>query len=222
MLTPLKKLLGRNELIFRDCVKKLDKVYNPAGYRVSIPISPFGTQNPLHFYMHIVPKYKEGYGSVGIKSVLGKSFAPEVAEDAKKLFQLTDNNTIVAERSKIVAKLHIEIGNITISTKNRLSNDINAVDQETWDQIGEICQELIQKMKSASFAGGFTIKCKLKEKGTQLWRKEAEIPSNYSQTYPASEFLILLFPRFKIQKWWRQFRPQKNNQFLGRKNSRKK
>ena len=62
------------------------------------------------------------------------------------------------------------------------------MDQETWDQIGEACQELIQKMKSASFAGGFTIKCELKEKGTQLWRKEAEIPSNYSQTYPASEF----------------------------------
>ena len=55
----------------------------------------------------------------------------------------------------------------------------------------------------------------LKEKATQLWRKEAEIPQSYSQTYPASEFLILLFPRFKIQKWWRQFRPQKNNQFLG-------
>ena len=89
------------------------------------------------------------------------------------------------------------------------------MDQETWDQIGEVCQELIQKMKSASFAGGFTIKCKLKEKGTQLWRKEAEIPQSYSQTYPASEFSILLFPRFKIQKWWRQFRPQKNNQFLG-------
>ena len=81
--------------------------------------------------MRIVPKYKEGYGSLGIKNVLGKSFAPEVAEDAKKLFQLTNNNTIIAEKSKIVAKLHIEIGNITISTKNHLPNDINAVDQET-------------------------------------------------------------------------------------------
>ena len=89
------------------------------------------------------------------------------------------------------------------------------MDQETWDQIGEVYQELIQKMKSASFAGGFTIKCELKEKGTQLWKKEAEIPSNYSQTYPATEFSILLFPRFRIQKWWRQFRPQKNSQFLG-------
>ena len=36
-----------------------------------------------------------------------RKFAPEVTEDAKKLFQLTDNNTIVV-------KLHIEIGNITI------------------------------------------------------------------------------------------------------------
>ena len=160
-------------------VKKVDKAYNPAGYRVSIPISPIGTQNPPHFYMRVVPKYKKNYGSLGIKSVLGKSFAPEVAEDAKKLFQVTNDNTIIAEKNNIVARLHIEIGNITISTKNHLPNNINAVDQETWNQIGEVCQELIQKMESASFAGGFTIKCELNEKATQLWREEAEIPLSY-------------------------------------------
>jgi len=117
--------------VLRDVVKKVDKAYNPAGYRVSIPISPIGTQNPPHFYMRVVPKYKKNYGSLGIKSVLGKSFAPEVAEDAKKLFQVTNDNTIIAEKNNIVARLHIEIGNITISTKNHLPNNINAVDQET-------------------------------------------------------------------------------------------
>jgi hypothetical protein len=85
----------------------------------------------IHFYMRMVPKYEKNYGSLGIKSVLGKSFAPEVAEDAKKLFQVTNDNIIIAEKSKIVAKLHIEIGNTTIPTKNHLPNDINAVDQET-------------------------------------------------------------------------------------------
>ena len=79
-------------------INKINKAYNPIGYKVSIPIGPLASQNPPHFYMRIVPKYKEGYGSVGIKSVLGKSFAPEVAEDAKKLFQLTDKTTIVAQK----------------------------------------------------------------------------------------------------------------------------
>ena len=73
----------------------------------------------------MVPKYKKNYGSLGIKSVLGKSFAPEVAEDPKKLFQVTNNNIIIAEKSKVIAKLHIEIGNITISTKNHLPNNIS-------------------------------------------------------------------------------------------------
>jgi diadenosine tetraphosphate (Ap4A) HIT family hydrolase len=49
------------------------------------------------------------------------------------------------------------------------------VDQETWDQIGEVCQELIQKMKSASFAGGFTIKCELNEKATIMKRRSRNI-----------------------------------------------
>src|SRR5438105_14026391 len=104
--------------MYSQCiVKKVDKAYNPAGYRVSIPITPIGTQNPPHFYMQVVPKYKKNYGSLGIKSVLGKNFTPEVAEDAKKLFQVTNDNIIIAEKSKIVAKLHIEIGNIPFLLK---------------------------------------------------------------------------------------------------------
>jgi len=55
--------------------------------------------------------------------------------------------------------------------------------------------------KSASLTSGFTIKCELKEEAAKILRKEGELPSSYSETYPASEFSILLLPRFSMKKF---------------------
>ena len=55
------------------------------------------------------------------------------------------------------------MGYATISTKNHLLNNINAVDQETWDQLGEVLQETMQKFESAMEIHDFQIGCELGE-----------------------------------------------------------
>jgi len=154
--------------VLKDTINKIDKAYNPIGYKLSVPIVPLASQNPPHFYMRIVPKYKEAYGSRGIKGVSWKAFSQEGTEQANTIFQPTEDN-IVAEKSKVSARLHNEIGGIVVFTKNHLPNDINAIDQETWDQIGEVCQELIQKMASAeNFTTDATIRLEINQKAAEI------------------------------------------------------
>jgi diadenosine tetraphosphate (Ap4A) HIT family hydrolase len=46
--------------VFKETIKKIDKTYQPLGYRISIPVGEKAGQNvPYHFYMRIVPKYKK-------------------------------------------------------------------------------------------------------------------------------------------------------------------
>jgi len=63
------------------------------------------------------------------------SYVPATSEQIEltknALQPIADN--IIAERSKVIARLHNEtsFGYTIISTKEHLPNDINAVDQET-------------------------------------------------------------------------------------------
>ena len=80
--------------------------------------------------MRIVPKYKEDYGVTGSKGAYEKATPEQIKITKEKLKPNSDN--IIIE---------VNFGYTTISTKNHLLNSINAVDQETWDQFGEVLQE---------------------------------------------------------------------------------
>ena len=49
--------------VLKDTMKKIDKVYQPAGFRFTIPTGNLAGQNSPHFFARIVPKYKESYGN---------------------------------------------------------------------------------------------------------------------------------------------------------------
>src|SRR6185437_12803270 len=98
-------------------MKKIDKVYHPAGFRFTIPTGTLAGQNSPHFFARIVPKYKESYGNECWAKEY-KPATPEQIELAEKALQPTTDN-IIAEKSKVVARLHNEIafGYTTIQPK---------------------------------------------------------------------------------------------------------
>ena len=51
--------------VLKDTMKKIDKVYHPAGFRFTIPTGNLAGQNSPHFFARIVivPKYKKSYGN---------------------------------------------------------------------------------------------------------------------------------------------------------------
>lgn len=72
--------------VLKDSITKIENYYKcvnksgPLGYRISIPIGELAAQNiPQHFYCHVVPKYKENYGSTMVpynyKYEAGQNFA---------------------------------------------------------------------------------------------------------------------------------------------------
>src|SRR6185369_263583 len=129
-----------------------------AGYLISIPVGRLGNQTSPHFYTRLIPKYKKDWGEVG--RIMGKRVTPEVAEKIRNGFQPATDN-IIAEKSKVIARLHDEIGTIAISTKEHLSGDINAIDQETWLQFLQMLQELMEKCEAKFDCHDFAIKAEV-------------------------------------------------------------
>jgi len=126
--------------VLKETIQKIDKTYYPSGYQVAIPIGDGAAQNqPFHFYCQVVPKYKQGQGSVGTVGLIRENFGdPNVVKDAEKLNKTLQPNSdkIIAEKGKLIAKIHSdvgynELGCLAISTKNYLPNEINAIDQGT-------------------------------------------------------------------------------------------
>jgi len=121
----------------------------PLGYRVSMPVGKDGNQDApqgiSHFYMRVVPKYAVKYSSNSAVPESEKNEPePEFAERKKALLLALqpNQNKVIAEKSKIIAKLHDHeelvsftkdrlIGKAAIYTKNHLPNDINSIDPET-------------------------------------------------------------------------------------------
>ena len=166
--------------MLKDQIEKIDKVYKPAGYRISISVGKLGGENSPHFYMQIVPKYRENWGTVGSSSSYHPAI-PEQIETSKEAFQPNADN-IIAERDKIIARLHNDkhLGYTTISTKKHLPNDIKSIDSEIWSEIGEILQELMAKFEDKLECYDFTIGCQLGEKAEQMWKKK----KNEEKTFP--------------------------------------
>jgi len=85
--------------ILKDTVAKIERVYKPAGYWISISVGPLGGQNKEHFYMRIVPKYKLGYGSVGQTGSYMLA-TPEQQEKLKSSSFQPDSEGVFAKKSK--------------------------------------------------------------------------------------------------------------------------
>jgi len=125
--------------VLKDGIAKIENYYKyknkpgPLGYRINIPIGKLGGQNqPPHFYMRVVPKYKKDYGYVGSTG----PYKPASQEEIKKteaLFGIQEGEKIVGETEKLVAELRNEksFGFTKISTKKKLPPEIEAVDSET-------------------------------------------------------------------------------------------
>ena len=93
-------------------------------------------------------KYKEFYGNEYVGYTY-KLATPEQAENVNQVLQPNQDN-IVAEKSKVVAKLYNNTapGYIIINTKRYISfDDLLSLDPDTWSQMGEVLQETIKKIE---------------------------------------------------------------------------
>ena len=107
----------------------------------------------------------------------------------------------------MVARLYEEIGTIAISRKEKLPNNISTIDSETWSQLINILRELMEKCENTLDCHDFAIKAQIGESAYRTWKKELNVIPDYAKSYPDSEFVVNLFPRFIQCKWWRQYRP---------------
>jgi len=105
------------------------------------------------------------------------------------------------------------VGIITIFTKAKLPNNINAIDQDTWDEIGKLVKELIKKMEEADACHDFQLEFLIGKEAVKIFKEESELPSDHP--YPESEFIGILFPRYKLTRMWDGSRPAKNNKAVG-------
>ena len=79
---------------------------------------------------------------------------------------------VVAEKNKTIAKLDDGIsGTCFISTKAKLPNNIQAMDQETWNEIGVLLKELMKKMEEKDVCHNFTFKAWLGEESILKWEE---------------------------------------------------
>lgn len=98
--------------------------------------------------------------------------SPNQAKMLKEIFA-DPNEKVLKNKSKVVAKLHNNAesiatfarenntGYLTISTKKHILNDVNAIDQETWQEIGQMLKELMAKIEENSSCRDFGIEMKL-------------------------------------------------------------
>jgi diadenosine tetraphosphate (Ap4A) HIT family hydrolase len=201
--------------VLKETIKKIDKVYRPLGYRISIPVGEKAGQNvPYHFYMRIVPKYKKDWGTVST-SVEYKPVPPEKIKMLEENLQ-PNQDKVIAEKSKVVARLHNEtaLGYTIISTKQHLPSGIFDIDAETWTQIGEILKDCMRKFESSDIAHDFNVSFSLGEAGKIFESEKENKPYTSSD---GSEIKIVLFPKLVMGRWWRpdESRPIKKGQRAG-------
>jgi len=95
--------------VLKDSIAKIDQAYHPLGYQISMPTGAKASQNePPHFYMRVVPKYKKNWGTVSIPLSVKSDMEPAEFATRKKLIQgalQPNQDGVIAEKSKLVAKL---------------------------------------------------------------------------------------------------------------------
>lgn len=205
--------------VCKKSIKKIEERYKPAGYWFWIAVGEKAGQDfcpAAHSLIYFLPKYVKNYGNVSIpwssKSDLPLP-SPEKIEEFKAALQ-PNSDKVVAEKSRIVAKLETKtesiittfrehpLGVVRIFTKNHLPNDIQALDQETWNQIGEMLQELMAKVKANTDCRDFTISIRAGKEANKWWKEEAELPPNCD--YPDErELVVNLFPRYGTKRWYK-------------------
>ena len=110
--------------VLKDTMKKINKVYHPVGFQFTIPTGKLAGQGLPHLMAHIVPKYKKSYGNECWSKEYNRA-TPEQVEITKKVLQPNQDN-IIAERNKVVAKLHNEMsfGTRGVFRNSRISLEI--------------------------------------------------------------------------------------------------
>jgi len=93
---------------------------------------------------------------------MGSQVSPEMAEKIRNALQ-TNQDKVIAQTDKLVARLYEEIGTIAISRKEKLPNNINTIDSETWSQLYNILQELMEKCENTLDCHDFAIKAQVGE-----------------------------------------------------------
>jgi diadenosine tetraphosphate (Ap4A) HIT family hydrolase len=183
--------------VLQESIAKIERVYKPIGYRLNIPTGELAGQNmPQHFYMRVVPKYGViDKGSTGIREHY-KAATPEQEKEIKEALSPNEDN-IIAERSKVFAKLRNDKfpGYAIILTKAQLSPNINNIDQETWNQIGEVLKELMEKYETKINCHNFFIGCNLGQAGKLVEQEKGETSSGKDR-----DLCFTFFPKYKMER----------------------
>jgi diadenosine tetraphosphate (Ap4A) HIT family hydrolase len=156
-----------------------------------------------------VPKYKTiNAGSAGISSSY-KPASPEEVEQTKQALQPNSEN-IIAERSKVIARLHNEtaFGYTVITTKQHLSADkFDSLDPEIWSQMGDLLQEIVKKMETNLDFHDFLISLLTGERAKEITEIEKENTRVYDKHYDThyykkGELKLIIFPKKKMSEKW--------------------
>jgi diadenosine tetraphosphate (Ap4A) HIT family hydrolase len=154
--------------LIKETIRRIDKVYQPVGYNLQVynGSEPLKLQSIPHLHFHIIPIYQKKYGHNWLACRLlrkagGQGLEPTSQEwkEAKKKLWVEPN--IVGETDKAIACLEdrekaISYGHIVIRPKRSIPNEINQIDDETWNQLGKLLQDSIQKLKKID-ARNFTL-----------------------------------------------------------------
>lgn len=156
--------------LLKEVVQKNDKLYKAVGFYFAMPIGSLASQNQPHFYCRAVPKYKKSYGQIRLKEQI-REMSPQEYQEAVELLSAKDD--IVGQKAKCIAKLDKNgdwgwesnpvknRGRIEIIPNPFIPNDSNYVleklDQETWNQMGELMWESIKLMEQKLACNNFSI-----------------------------------------------------------------
>ena len=90
--------------MLKDGIAKIENYYKyknkpgPLGYRINIPIGKLGGQNqPPHFYMRVVPKYKKDYGQMGTVTNYKSATMKEIKKLQTSLHPKPDGTITIGE-----------------------------------------------------------------------------------------------------------------------------
>jgi len=155
--------------LMKETIRKIDRVLLPVGYNLHVYN---GTESPKiqsipHLHFHIIPAFRIAYGHNWLATrLLRKVGSKEGLEPTSQEYQeakekLEIRPGVVSEMDKVIACLEdkekaVSAGHIIIRPKVPIPSDINAIDAETWDELGRLLKRCFQIIKEKIDVKTFT------------------------------------------------------------------
>jgi diadenosine tetraphosphate (Ap4A) HIT family hydrolase/ATP-dependent Lon protease len=138
--------------ILQSTTNKITDIFSPQGFNIYSNAGAEGAarQAVFHFHLHVTP---ERIGNRGV-GYLRKPWyipSPQKYEEIEKDFSSKQGIISENKKSKVIVKLiereqSSDEAHLIITSRETLKSDLNQVDSATWNQMGELFRETIQKL----------------------------------------------------------------------------